>query len=254
MRRAPRRAYARAVSRQQRRPLARELARRFPDVEESAEELIAAGAVIVDGVPRTNPRMLVDAGSSVRIDAEPRALRGEAKLRAALDGFALDPSGSTALDAGAAAGGFVRALLDAGARRVYAVDAGYGQLRGSLAQDPRVVNLERTNLGELARALVPEPLDLVTLDVGFLALTAAVPQLASLELAPSARLLGLVKPMFELGLPALPDDDALVDEAIARAAAGVAAAGWEVLGTMRSAVTGSRGAVEGWVHATRVVY
>src|SRR3954470_7205721 len=111
----------RPVPSHQRRPLVRELARRFPDVEASAEELIAAGAVTVDGVPRTNPRMLVDTGSSVRIDGEPRALRGEAKLRAALDGFGVDPAGAIALDAGAAAGGFVRALLDAGARRVYAV-------------------------------------------------------------------------------------------------------------------------------------
>jgi 23S rRNA (cytidine1920-2'-O)/16S rRNA (cytidine1409-2'-O)-methyltransferase len=198
--------------------------------------------------------MLVDAGSSVRIDNQPRALRGEAKLRAALEGFGVDPADATALDAGAAAGGFVRALLDAGARRVYAVDAGYGQLRGSLAQDERVVNLERTNLGELTRAHVPEPVELVTLDVGYLALADAVPQLDALEIAPNARLLGLVKPIYELGLGALPEDDALVDEAIERAAAGIAAAGWEVLGTMRSAVTGSRGAVEGWVHATRPVY
>src|SRR4051794_20322664 len=243
----------RRVPSRQRRPLVRELARRFPDVEASAEELIAAGAVTVDGVPRTNPRMLVDAGSSVRIDGEPRALRGEAKLRAALDGFGVDPAGAIALDAGAAAGGFVRALLDAGARRVYAVDAGYGQLRGSLAQDERVVNLERTNLGELTRELVPEPVELVTPDVGFLALTDAVPQLEAIEIAPRARLLGLVKPMFELGLAGLPDD-ALVDEAIDRAASGIAAAGWAVLATMRSAVTGSRGAVEGWVHAKRPVY
>jgi 23S rRNA (cytidine1920-2'-O)/16S rRNA (cytidine1409-2'-O)-methyltransferase len=246
--------YPALVPSRQRRPLARELARRFPDVGDSAEDLIAAGAVTVDGVPRTNPRMLVDAGSAVLIDAEPRALRGEAKLRAALDGFGVDPAGATALDAGAAAGGFVRALLDAGARRVYAVDAGFGQLRGSLAQDERVVNLERTNIGELTRAVVPEAVDLVTLDVGFLALTAAVPQLEAIDLAPGGRLLGLVKPMFELGLGALPDDDALVDEAIDRAASGIAAAGWDVLGTMRSAVRGSRGAIEGWVHATRSVY
>lgn len=243
------RAYPRAVARQQRRPLVRELARRFPGVDD-AEELIAAGAVEVDGVPRTNPRTLVDGGSSVRI-AQPHALRGEAKLRAALDGFGVDPSGLTALDAGAAAGGFVRALLEAGARRVYAVDAGYGQLLGSLAQDARVVNLERTNVGELDRRRVPEAIDLVTLDVGYLALAAAVPQLEAVDLAPAAQLLGLVKPMYELGLAALPEDDAQVDEAIERAAGAVAAARWDVVATMRSPVAGSRGAVEGWVHARR---
>jgi 23S rRNA (cytidine1920-2'-O)/16S rRNA (cytidine1409-2'-O)-methyltransferase len=239
------------VARQQRRPLARELVRRFPETADTAGELIAAGAVLVDGVPRTNPRMLVDAGSSVRVEQEPRELRGVAKLGAALDAFAVDPAGAVALDAGASAGGFTRALLDAGAHRVYAVEVGFGQLLGSLAQDPRVVSLERTNLSELDRERVPEAVGVVTLDVGYLALADAVPQLEAIELAPGARLLGLVKPMYELGLGELPADDARVDEAIELAAAAIAASGWRIEGTMRSPVTGSRGAVEGWVHARR---
>jgi 23S rRNA (cytidine1920-2'-O)/16S rRNA (cytidine1409-2'-O)-methyltransferase len=239
------------VARQQRRPLVRELVRRFPETDGVADELIAAGVVVVDGVPRTNPRMLVAAADSVRIEGEPRTLRGEAKLGAALTALPVDPQGAVALDAGASAGGFTRTLLDAGARRVYAVDAGYGQLLGSLAQDDRVVNLERTNLGELSRELVPEPVELVTLDVGYLALADAVPQLDLIELAPGATLLGLVKPMYELGLGELPAADAQVDEAIERAAAAIGDAGWRVDATMRSPVTGSRGAVEGWVLAKR---
>jgi 23S rRNA (cytidine1920-2'-O)/16S rRNA (cytidine1409-2'-O)-methyltransferase len=173
------------------------------------------------------------------------------KLQAALDGLGVDPAGRVALDAGAAAGGFVQALLEGGAARVYAVEAGYGQLLGSLAQDARVVSLERTNLGALTRELVPDSVDLVTLDVGYLALARAVPQLDALDLAPGAELLGLVKPVNELGLAELPPGDAAVDEAIAVAASAIGAAGWDVRATMRSPVAGSRGAAEGWVHAVR---
>src|SRR5207248_8695281 len=106
----------------------------------------------------------------------PPLLRGETKLRAALAAFDVSVAGRVALDVGAAAGGFTRALLAAGARRVYAVDAGYGQLLGSLRQDPRVVNLEATNLGELSVDLIPDQVELVTLDLSYLALAAAVPQ------------------------------------------------------------------------------
>ena len=206
----------------------------------------------MDGLRATNPRTLVDASASVRIATEERTLRGRVKLAAALEAFGISARDAVALDAGASAGGFVQALLDAGARRVYAVEAGYGQLLGSLAQDERVVSLERTNVGALDRTLVPDPLDLVSLDVGYLPLASAVPQLAPLSFAPGAQLVGLVKPKDELGLGTLPDDaSAAVDEAIARARAGIEAAGWEVVATMPSPVTGSRGAVEALLHARR---
>ena len=240
------------LSRGARRPLVREVARRWPDLADDADQLIAAGAVHLDGLPATNPRTLVAATSSVRIASGERALRGRVKLATALEAFAIDAAGAVALDAGAAAGGFVQALLDAGARRVYAVEAGYGQLLGSLAQDERVVNLERTNVGALDRTLVPDPLDLVSLDVGYLPLASAVPQLDVLVFAPGAQLVGLVKPKDELGLGVLPEDpDAAVEEAVARAAAGIAQAGCEVVAAIRSPVTGSRGAVEALVHARR---
>jgi 23S rRNA (cytidine1920-2'-O)/16S rRNA (cytidine1409-2'-O)-methyltransferase len=239
------------MAKARRRPLHQELIRRWPEHEADADELIVSGAVLVEGLPRTNPATLVAPGESIRIASEARDLRGRVKLGAALKALGVQVEGRVALDAGAAAGGFVRALLDHGASRVYAVEVGFGQLLGSLAQDARVVNLERTNLGDLDRALVPDVIELVTLDTGYLALTAAVPQLDVLALAPGAQLVGLVKPVNELGLPRLPEDPALVDQAIARAAAGVSAAGWIVLATMRSVVTGSRGAVEGFVYALR---
>lgn len=203
----------------------------------------------MNGFPVTNPSSLVDAEAVVTIQP-PDELRGETKLRSALDAFELNVAGRVALDVGAAAGGFTKVLLEAGARRVYAVDAGHGQLLGSLRQDPRVVNLEATNLGELDRGLVPEPVDVVTIDVSYLSLAAAVPQLESIDIAAGAELVALVKPMFELGLGALPPA-AELPNALVRAKAGLARAGWRVEASMDSPVAGAGGALEFLVHARR---
>lgn len=178
-------------------------------------------------------------------------LRGEAKLRAALSGFDVRVVGRICLDLGAAAGGFTRVLLEAGAARVYAVDAGFGQLLGSLRQDPRVVNLEATNVAALDSGLILDVIDVLTVDVSYLALAAAVAQLNRITIAPDAELIGLVKPMFELRLATAPSDPLLVDAATERAVAGIVAAGWTVIGSMPSPVLGGRGAVEAMVHARR---
>lgn len=174
----------------------------------------------------------------------PRQLRGEAKLRAALAAFAVDVGSRVALDVGAAAGGFTRALLDAGAARVYAVDAGYGQLLGSLRQDARVVVLERTNLGELDRQLVPEPVQVVTIDLSYLSLARAAPQLERVEIAADTDLLALVKPMFELGLGRPPLERPELERALATARNGLQAAGWHLLGSIESPLRGAHGAIE----------
>jgi 23S rRNA (cytidine1920-2'-O)/16S rRNA (cytidine1409-2'-O)-methyltransferase len=155
------------------------------------------------------------------------------------------------LDLGAAAGGFTRVLLEAGALRVYAVDVGFGQLLGSLRQDPRVLNLEATNVSKLDTRLIPEAVEVVTIDVSYLALAAAVAQLDRVVIAPDADLVGLVKPMFELRMATAPTDPAIVDHATEQAAAGIEAAGWRVVGMMPSPVLGGRGAVEALVHARK---
>jgi 23S rRNA (cytidine1920-2'-O)/16S rRNA (cytidine1409-2'-O)-methyltransferase len=179
----------------------------------------------------------------------PQPLAGEAKLLAAL-AFAPPIAGAIAADIGAAAGGFTRVLLEAGARRVYAVDAGHGQLLGSLRQDPRVVNLEATNLGALTRAIVPDVIDVVTLDVSYISLASAVPQLEALAFTAGATLVALVKPMFELGLEAPPADE-LLHVALARAVNAIDALPWRVFGALPSPVTGHRGAKEFLVVASR---
>jgi 23S rRNA (cytidine1920-2'-O)/16S rRNA (cytidine1409-2'-O)-methyltransferase len=199
---------------------------------------------------RTSPRSLARAGASIRLRTTDAPLRGEAELEAALAAFGVGVRGRVALDLGAAAGGFTRTLLRHGARRVYAVDAGHGQLVGSLRQDARVVVLERTNLADLAPVLVPEEVEVVTVDLSYLSLAEAVPQLSGrVRLAATADLVALVKPQFELGLARPPRS---TREATEHAAAAIEAAGWRVVATVESPVRGRRGSVEAFVHATRV--
>lgn len=155
------------------------------------------------------------------------------------------------MDVGAAAGGFTRVLLKAGARRVYAVDAGYGQLLGSLRQNPRVVNLERTNLGDLSSALVPDEVEVITMDLSYLSVARAAPQLATLRIADGADLIALVKPIYELRTGALPTSERQYHTAVEQAADGLAANGWRIIATKRSPVRGGRGAVEWLVHGRR---
>jgi 23S rRNA (cytidine1920-2'-O)/16S rRNA (cytidine1409-2'-O)-methyltransferase len=131
------------------------------------------------------------------------------------------------------------------------VDAGHGQLRGSLRQDPRVVNLESVNLGELTSELVPEPVEIFTVDVSYLSLAAAMPQLERVPIAPRAKVVALVKPMFELGLASAPVDDENVKRALELATAGIERAGWPLVGSMESPVRGARGAREHLVYAVR---
>jgi 23S rRNA (cytidine1920-2'-O)/16S rRNA (cytidine1409-2'-O)-methyltransferase len=219
-----------------------------PDLD--ADEQIAAGFALVNGVPRTSPASVVQPTDTVTI-REPKTYRGMIKLSAALDEFGIDVDGRVALDAGASVGGFVTTLLERGARRVYAVEVGYGQLLGSLRQDPRVVNLERTNVGDLSRELVPDAIGAISLDLGYLALAIGVPQLNAIDIAPDADLVALVKPTAELGLQTPPEDEASLAEALERACRGIAAAGWDVVATMDSPIRGGNGAIEMLVHARR---
>jgi 23S rRNA (cytidine1920-2'-O)/16S rRNA (cytidine1409-2'-O)-methyltransferase len=141
-------------------------------------------------------------GAEERIEligaAMPYVSRGGLKLAAALDGYRLEVNGWSCLDVGASTGGFTDCLLQRGASRVYAVDVGYGQLAWKLRQDPRVVVIERTNIRRLDPDRVPEPVDLITIDVSFISLRIVVPAVLPFR-KPRGLILPLIKPQFEVG-------------------------------------------------------
>jgi 23S rRNA (cytidine1920-2'-O)/16S rRNA (cytidine1409-2'-O)-methyltransferase len=223
------------------------LQRRFPGLSDP-ERLIKEGMVLVNGLPATSMRTRVRADAAIRIRHH-RTLRGTIKLAQAVTVFGVDAAGAVALDLGAAAGGFTQALLDAGAARVYAVDAGAGQLRGRLRADPRVISLERTNLAQLGPHLIGERVDLITMDLSYLAVADAIGQIDRQLLAPAAQMIALIKPTFELHAAALADQPSQVTAAVAAAARALEGHGWRVRGQLRSPITGARGAVEVFVHA-----
>ncbi len=231
-----------------RRPLIEALADLDPPVPDP-EAAIAELRVTVDGAVVTNPRSLVrrDARLVVR---QPRRPQGVRKLGHALDRLGVEVAGRLAVDLGACTGGFTLALLDRGARRVWAVDAGHGQLLGRLRQDERVVNAERTNLADVDLELLGEHPGIVVADVTKLPLREVGRQVAANQVpGPGTDLVGLVKPMFELARGDLPDA-AEARASVDLAAEGLTAAGWCVVATMESEVRGHHGAVEYFVHAT----
>jgi 23S rRNA (cytidine1920-2'-O)/16S rRNA (cytidine1409-2'-O)-methyltransferase len=167
---------------------------------ERAQRLIMAGDVLVDERPATKAGSEVASDAVVRLRAAASAYvsRGGEKLAGALDHFGIDVAERVVLDVGASTGGFTDVCLRRGARRVIAVDVGYGQLAWALRQDPRVVVLERTNARGLTPAMLPETPDAVVIDVSFISLTLVLPPVVAL-VAPQATLVVLVKPQFEVG-------------------------------------------------------
>jgi 23S rRNA (cytidine1920-2'-O)/16S rRNA (cytidine1409-2'-O)-methyltransferase len=181
--------------------------------------------------------------------------RGGDNRAGALDDLGVDPAAKCCLDVGASTGGFTDCLLQRGARRVYAVDVGYGQLDAKLRGDPRVVVLERTNARSLEAAQVPEAIDLVVADVAFISLRLVVPALAAV--APDAEWLLLVKPQFEVGREQVGKggvvrDDALRSAAVESVRAAAEALGWRELARVDSRVAGPKGNREIFLHLRRV--
>ena len=222
-----------------------------------AQALILAGRVFRDQERLDKPGLQVAQDLEVTVRAvEKHVSRGAHKLIAGLDAFAVDPAGLVCLDVGASTGGFTDVLLRRGARRVYAVDVGYGQLDARLRADPRVVVLERTNARHLTAAQVPEPVDLVVCDASFISLRTVLP--APLALAGAeARLVALIKPQFEVGKGRVGKggvvrDPALHEEVCADIAAWLAGLpGWRVLGTLPSPLLGPAGNREFLIGAAR---
>ena len=165
-----------------------------------ARALIMAGKVLVNGQPVDKPGVFVSADATLELKGEdiPYVSRGGLKLEAALNNLGLNVIDKVCMDVGASSGGFTDCLLQHGAERVYAVDVGYGQLAWKLRQDPRVVVIERTNVRHMPADALPDPVDLVTIDVSFISLKIVVPAVERF-MKPDASILALIKPQFEVG-------------------------------------------------------
>jgi 23S rRNA (cytidine1920-2'-O)/16S rRNA (cytidine1409-2'-O)-methyltransferase len=214
-----------------------------------AQARILAGEVQLADAPgrHLKPGQAVADDVRLTISERPRwASRAGEKLAAALEAFGVDPGGLACLDAGASTGGFTDVLLARGARVVYAVDVGRGQLVERLRGDQRVVVMDRTNLRTLTA--LPEPIDLASLDVSFISLGLVLPAVRRL-LSASGWVVALIKPQFEAGREAVPRGGVIRDPSVHRAvltAFGVDAnrAGFVPCRLMRSPITGSDGNVE----------
>jgi 23S rRNA (cytidine1920-2'-O)/16S rRNA (cytidine1409-2'-O)-methyltransferase len=176
------------------------VARGFTTSRERAQALILGAKVLVNGHTVTKAGQKVPDDSDIRLGGEdiPFVSRGGLKLQHAVTTFGIMIEGLVAMDVGASTGGFTDCLLQNGARRVYAVDVGYGQLAWKLRQDSRVVVLERKNIRYLPPDLIPEPIQLATVDTSFISLKLVIPAVKPF-LAGNAMLVALIKPQFEAG-------------------------------------------------------
>ena len=183
-----------------------------------AQAAIAAGCVLADGKTVGKPSQPLHAAMAIQYaPAHPYVSRGALKLAGALDHFGLSPEGLVCLDLGASTGGFTEILLARGARRVFAVDVGQGQLHPRIAADARVISLEHRNARDLARSDIPGAPQAVVVDLSFISLRLGLPP--ALEFAaPGAWLVALFKPQFEVGKDAL-GKGGIVKDGYARSAA-----------------------------------
>ena len=229
-----------------------------------AESRTKAQALILAGLVSCGERRVDKPGDQLTVDA-PLALkgrdhswvsRGGVKLVHALDHFRVSLDGHVALDIGASTGGFTEVLLSRGAKRVYAVDVGHGQLAWKLRQDPRVVVRERVNARYLSRTEIPEPVDIITCDASFIGLATVLPAPLALA-AEKAQLVALIKPQFEagpshVGKGGVVRDPEVHRQVCERAAAWVAAQpGWSVIGIIESPILGPEGNREFLLYARR---
>lgn len=222
-----------------------------------ATRLILAGRVRVGGEPAPKAGRLLPADVRVDLVAAPLYVgRGGEKLAAALEAFGVDVRGRVCLDVGASTGGFTDCLLQRGARHVYAVDVGRGQLHPRLREDPRVTAMERVNARHLDPAWFEEPPSLATVDVSFISLEKVLPAVAACLAAPPggpAEIVALVKPQFEVGRGQVGKGGVVRDarrhrEVLLRLGRFARARSWTARGVVASPLTGPKGNREFFLH------
>jgi len=213
---------------------------------EKAARLIMAGHVEVDGRRADKAGALVEDSVPLAVSAPQKFVsRGGDKLAPVLDAFGVSPRGRICLDVGASTGGFTQCLLERGASRVYAVDAGHGQLDAALRADGRVVVMEKTNARHLLAAAFPDPPELATVDVSFISLEKVLPAVYRV-LAPGGEAVTLVKPQFEVGRGMVGKGGVVRDPSyhhavVTRVARFAVLHGWHVRGVAASSLKGPKG-------------
>ncbi len=206
---------------------------------------IMQGKVLVDGKPITKPGAQVAEGTPITLTIEEPKFVGRAgfKLEKALDHFNVDPTGLVVLDAGLSTGGFADCLLQRGAKKIYGVDVGYGQVHEKIRQDPRVFVMERTNLRELRT--VGELVDLITLDLSFISVLKVMDAVSAM-LKPDGKLIVLIKPQFEaerheVGKGGIIKDPAIHEKVLKKVPEGIEEHGFNLVGIVESPILGTEG-------------
>lgn len=226
---------------------------------EKAKALIMAGQVVVDDHLADKAGQLVPLTAEIRLKGEPLPYvsRGGLKLAKGLDAFDVEVTGLCAVDVGASTGGFTDCLLQRGARRVIAVDVGYGQLAWKLREDPRVVNLEKTNIRHLEPGTLPEVPDLAVIDASFISLDKVLPPTLRL-IKDEGTIVALIKPQFEVGRGQVGKGGVVRDakkhaEVVASITELSQGLGLKVLGVCESPILGPKGNKEFLIHLRKTV-
>ena len=225
---------------------------------ERAKTIVMAGMVMVGDRVVDKAGSLVDPDSQIRVKGSdhPYVSRGGLKLEEALRGFRVNPKGKVTMDVGASTGGFTDCLLQKGAKRVFAVDVGYGQLAWKLRNDPRVVNLERKNIRYLKAQEVGQKVDLVVIDTSFISVVKFLRNILPM-VRDGGEIVALLKPQFEVGrgeagkggvVRERPKHQQVLDR-ISHFSGSI---GLKVRGTMESPLLGAKGNREFFIHLEKI--
>lgn len=229
----------------------------YADTRSKAQAIIMAGLVYVDGQKADKPGISYEETVTLEVRGEtcPYVSRGGLKLEKALRDFGVKPVGYVCSDSGASTGGFTDCLLQQGAKKVFAIDVGYGQLDWKIRSDERVVVMERTNIRYVTPEQLGEPLDLSVIDVSFIGLEIVLPAIKELLKPGQGQVLCLIKPQFEAGKENVGKKGVVRDPKIHQMVldnfvALVGRLGFTILGLTFSPVKGPEGNIEFLAHLT----
>ena len=222
----------------------------FTDSREKAKAIIMSGQVYVDNQKADKCGTSYDENVKIEVrgNTQKYVSRGGLKLEKAIDNFDFDLKDKITMDIGASTGGFTDCMLQNGAKKVYSIDVGYGQLAWKLRNDPRVVNLERTNMRKVTREQVPDEIDFFSVDVSFISLKLILPVARQL-MSENAQAVCLIKPQFEagrekVGKKGVVRDKAVHEEVVQMICDFAVENGYSVLGLTFSPVKGPEGNIE----------